>query len=126
MAKVRATLCLAGRLAARGAREDWLSGAVGEGGTLALVKFCEDLRLTGRLTAESGGRQHWAEFRGGELVQAGSEAAGEDALDTLLAVCFGTYLIQQKRLSPEARFHLGSVMTLTLLKRTHLRLCRER
>lgn len=100
VAKVRATLRMAGRLAAVEQPPGWLAGTVGEVGTLPLVKFCEDKRLTGRLTVESGGKQRWADFKGGELVQAGSspETPGEDPLDALLSIEGGTYLIQQKPL----------------------------
>src|SRR6185503_2425013 len=64
VAKVRATLRLAER------RHDALSGAVGPGGALPLLKFCEDSRLSGRLTVRSGEETRWADFMGGELAVA--------------------------------------------------------
>lgn len=98
VAKVRATLRLAER------RHDALSGPVGPGGALPLLKFCEDSRLSGRLAVRSGAESRWADFLGGELVQAGGapEVAGEDPLDLLLAMESGTYRIEQRRLDPEA------------------------
>ena len=97
-AKVRALLRLTERVAAdAGQAGATASGAVGPAGTIPLLKFCEDYRLTGRLTVENAGQRRWAEFRGGELVQAGGEPApaGEDALDALLAMTAGTYRIDQ-------------------------------
>jgi CheY-like chemotaxis protein len=98
VAKVRATLRLAER------RHDALSGPIGPGGTLPLLKFCEDSRLSGRLAVRSGADARWADFLGGELVLAGGapEVAGEDPLDLLLAMDSGTYRIEQRRLDPEA------------------------
>jgi len=98
LAKVRATLRLSER------RHDALSGPVGPGGTLPLLKFCEDSRVSGRLAVRSGTEIRWADFLGGELVLAGGapEVAGEDPLDLLLAMESGTYRIEQRRLDPEA------------------------
>jgi CheY-like chemotaxis protein len=98
VSKVRATLRLAER------RHDALSGPVGPGGTLPLLKFCEDSRLSGRLTIRSGNDSRWADFLGGELVLAGGapEVAGEEPLDVLLAMDSGMYRIEQRRLDPEA------------------------
>jgi CheY-like chemotaxis protein len=98
LAKVRATLRLAER------RHDALSGPIGPAGPLPLLKFCEDSRLSGRLSIRSGDEARWADFLGGELVQAGGapEVAGEDPLDLLLAMETGTYRIEQRRLDPEA------------------------
>jgi CheY-like chemotaxis protein len=110
-AKVRALLRLTERVAAdAGQSGATASGAVGPGGTIPILKFCEDYRLTGRLTVESGGQRRWAEFRGGELVQAGGEptTAGEDALDALLAMTDGTYRIDQARLDTTALAELQS------------------
>ena len=104
VAKIRATLRLADRISDLERQADALSGRVGKGGTLPLLKFCEDHRLTGRLTVEEGGESRWAEFLGGEIVQAGGspEVAGEDPLDTLLAMESGAYRVEQKPLDPEA------------------------
>lgn len=98
VAKVRATLRLAER------RHDALSGPVGPGGALPLLKFCEDSRLSGRLTVRSGNETRWADFLGGELVLAGGapEVAGEDPLDVLLGMESGMYRIEQRRLDAEA------------------------
>jgi len=98
VAKVRATLRLAER------RHDALSGPIGPGGPLPLLKFCEDSRLSGRLSVRSGAESRWADFLGGELVQAGGvpEVAGEEPLDLLLAMESGMYRIEQRRLDPEA------------------------
>jgi CheY-like chemotaxis protein len=72
-AKVRALLRLAGRGAApvEERRHDQLAGSLGRDGTLPLVKFCEDIRLSGRLSIVAPGVERWAEFLGGELVRAG-------------------------------------------------------
>ncbi len=110
-AKVRALLRLTDRVAAdAGQAGATASGAVGPSGTIPLLKFCEDYRLTGRLTVENGGQQRWAEFRGGDLVQAGGELApaGEDALDALLAMSGGRYRIDQARLDTGALAELQS------------------
>lgn len=98
LAKVRAMLRMAER------RHDALSGPIGPAGPLPLLKFCEDSRLSGRLAIRSGQDARWADFLGGELVQAGGtpEVAGEEALDLLLAMESGTYRIEQRRLDPEA------------------------
>jgi CheY-like chemotaxis protein len=112
-AKVRALLRLTERVAAdAGHAGATASGEVGPAGTIPLLKFCEDYRLTGRLTVESGGQKRWAEFRGGELVQAGGEPAmaGEDALDALLAMTVGAYHIDQARLDTTALAELQSRM----------------
>ena len=99
VAKVRATLRLSER------RHDALSGPIGPAGALPLLKFCEDSRLSGRLTVRFGTKEaRWADFLGGELVLAGGapEVAGEEPLDLLLAIDSGTYRIEQRRLDPEA------------------------
>lgn len=104
VAKIRATLRLADRLSDLDRQSDALSGTVKKGGTLPLLKFCEDHRLTGRLTVDAGGERRWAEFLGGEIVQAGGapEKPEEDPLDALLGMETGTYRVEQKRLDPEA------------------------
>jgi CheY-like chemotaxis protein len=110
-AKVRALLRLTERVAAdAGQAGATATGAVGAAGTIPLLKFCEDYRLTGRLTVENGSQRRWAEFRGGDLVQAGGESvpAGEDALDALLAMGAGTYRIDQARLDTGALAELQS------------------
>src|SRR5207244_447397 len=99
VAKVRATLRLSER------RHDALSGPIGPAGALPLLKFCEDSRLSGRLTVRLGTKEtRWADFLGGELVLAGGapEVAGEEPLDLLLAMDSGTYRSEQRRLDPEA------------------------
>ena len=109
IAKVRALLRLVER------RQDALMGPVGEAGVLPLLKFCEDSRLSGRLLLSAPGQERWAEFLGGELVQAGGlpQEPGEDPFDALLAVEGGVYRIEQRRLDPramkeaEARFREG-------------------
>lgn len=104
VAKIRATLRLADRMSDIERQPDALSGNVGRGGILALLKFCEDHRLSGRLTVDGGAEKRWADFLGGEIVQAGGvpEAASEDPLDALLAMEGGSYRIEQKRLDLEA------------------------
>src|SRR4030095_11208961 len=61
VAKIRATLRMAERR-----RQDALFGDVGSAGTLPLLKFCEDSRLTGRLTVSTDTCPRWAELQGGE------------------------------------------------------------
>jgi CheY-like chemotaxis protein len=102
VAKVRAMLRLAERRGGEGGAP--LSGDVSPRGTLPLLKFCEDSRLTGRLLVETRGGSRWAEFLGGELLHAGGPpgAPGEDTLDALLAVTEGTYRIEQKPLDAVA------------------------
>ena len=99
IAKVRAVLRLAERR-----RADALTGAVRGEGTLALLKFCEDNHLTGRLTVSTRSKQRWAEFLGGDVVRAGAtpEEPGVDALDALLAMQEGAYRIEQRRLDRQA------------------------
>jgi CheY-like chemotaxis protein len=99
MAKVRAMLRLAERR-----RTDALTGPVRGEGTLALLKFCEDNHLTGRLTVFATGQERWAEFLGGEVMRAGGtpEEEGLDPLDALLALRTGTYRIEQRRLDRRA------------------------
>lgn len=97
VAKIRATLRMADRRTSGPAA---LSGPLSLGGSLPLLKFCEDSRLTGRLTLETAGGPRWAEFRGGELMTAGPAQPGEDPLDGLLAVQGGSYRIEQKPLDP--------------------------
>jgi CheY-like chemotaxis protein len=99
MAKIRATLRMADRR-----RQDALLGDVGSAGTLPLLKFCEDSRLTGRLSVTSASHRRWADFLGGEMVKAGAEPAeaGVDPLDGLLAMDAGAYRIEQRPLDPEA------------------------
>jgi CheY-like chemotaxis protein len=95
MAKIRATLRMADRR-----RQDALFGDVGSAGTLPLLKFCEDSRLTGRLTVASESHRRFADFLGGELVKAGATPPepGSDPLDALLAMGSGAYRIEQKPL----------------------------
>lgn len=106
LAKVRAVLRLAGRTApyAEERRQDALSGELGPRGTLPLVKFCETVRLSGRLSVTALGVERWAAFLGGELVAAGGEpdAPGEEPIDLLLAMGAGHYEITQNRLDPAA------------------------
>lgn len=99
MAKIRATLRMAERR-----RQDALLGDVSSAGTLPLLKFCEDSRLTGRLTVSSESHRRWADFLGGELVKAGELPAenGVDPLDALLAMDSGAYRIEQRGLDPAA------------------------
>jgi CheY-like chemotaxis protein len=99
VAKVRATLRMADR---RTGGPGALSGPLSPGGSLPLLKFCEDSRLTGRLTLETAGGPRWAEFRGGELLTAGPPQPGLDPLDALLAAQGGSYRIEQKALDPDA------------------------
>ena len=102
-AKIRATLRMSERLGSLERRRDMLSGSVGPGGTLPLIKFCESSRLTGRLSLESAGQRRWVEFLGGELIRAGEDPeSGEDPLDALLQQTSGSYLIAQKRLDAAA------------------------
>jgi CheY-like chemotaxis protein len=98
MAKIRATLRMVERR-----RRDALYGDVTTAGTLPLLKFCEDSRLTGRLTVSTDSCRRWADFLGGEMVKAGSDPAGDqDPLDALLATDTGAYRIEQRPLDPAA------------------------
>jgi CheY-like chemotaxis protein len=99
ISKIRATLRMADRR-----RRDALFGDVGSTGTLPLLKFCEDSRLTGRLMVTTATHRRWADFLGGELVKAGVEPAepGIDPLDALLATASGAYRIEQRPLDPQA------------------------
>ena len=99
MAKVRALLRLVERR-----RADALTGPVRGEGTLALLKFCEDNHLTGRLTVFATGQERWADFLGGEVMRAGGtpEDPDVDPLDALLALRSGTYRIEQRRLDRRA------------------------
>jgi CheY-like chemotaxis protein len=101
VAKIRATLRMSERLQAVERRQDRLTGPIGPSGALALLRFCEDRKLTGRLTVESAGVRRWADFQGGDLVESGGAPGdGEDALDAFLAAREGTYVIEQKALDP--------------------------
>lgn len=115
--KVRAALRRAARAAAgsRGAdqRGRPLAGKLGAAGAVPLVKFCEDHRLTGRLTIDLGERVVWVDFCGGELTTSGARPAeGDDALDSLLAARRGRYVIEQVQLDErllEQRLEAGSL-----------------
>jgi CheY-like chemotaxis protein len=104
VSRLRALLRLMGRLARPEERADAVAGSVGSAGALRLLRFCEDFRLTGRLTLQAPAAVHWAEFSGGELVRAGREPAEPDAdpLDALLAVREGSYRIEQNRIDTRA------------------------
>ncbi|HLA76466.1 MAG TPA: response regulator transcription factor [Vicinamibacteria bacterium] len=106
LAKVRAILRLAGRTAAyaEDRRHHELTGNLGAKGTLPLVKFCESVRLSGRLTVTAPGVERWADFLGGELLAAGSQPGteGDDAIEGLLSMTAGGYRIEQRRLDPGA------------------------
>jgi CheY-like chemotaxis protein len=95
VAKVRATLRLAERRT-----PDVLTGAVDEGGTLPLLRYCEERRLTGRLTVRADGVERWADFLGGDMTAAGGipEPTGEDAFDALLGMTAGSYRVEQRPL----------------------------
>jgi len=103
MAKIQTILRMADRRAS-GARPTRLEGPLSPAGALPLLKFCEDSRLTGRLVVQAHGTERWADFRGGDLVQAGgsAEAPGEDPLGALLATEAGTYRIEQRPLDADA------------------------
>jgi hypothetical protein len=105
VAKIRAMLRMADRRASGpGPGPTRLEGPLTPAGALPLLKFCEDSRLTGRLVVGSNGVERWADFRGGDLLQAGgpAEGAGEDPLGALLATEGGTYRIEQRPLDAEA------------------------
>ena len=99
--KLRAGLRLLRRaLSAREAR-----GEVGPEGALSLIKHCEDHRLSGRLTVESGAQRYWVDFFGGELLGTGSDAAADegDDLAALMSLRAGSYVFVQtavEQLSP--------------------------
>jgi hypothetical protein len=98
MAKIRATLRMVERR-----RKDALYGDVTSAGTLPLLKFCEDSRLTGRLTVSTDTCRRWADFLGGEMMKAGSDpASDQDPLDALLATDTGAYRIEQRPLDAAA------------------------
>jgi len=58
------------------------------------------VRLSGRLTVTAPGIERWAEFLGGELIQAGGrpEVPGEDPIDLLLTMPEGEFRIEQRQL----------------------------
>ena len=70
VAKIRATLRMAERLAQAEPRDDAISGNVGEEGALPLLAFCKDTRLTGRVTVESPFQRLWVDFVGGAVAAA--------------------------------------------------------
>jgi len=98
VAKVRATLRLAERR-----RPDTVTGEVGAAGTLPLLRYCEETRLTGRLTVTRGAASYWADFLGGDLTGsgAGPEPTG-DAFDALLAMSAGSFVVEQRPLDASA------------------------
>ena len=99
-AKVRAALrLLSVGLAAREAR-----GEFGPEGPLTLIKHCEDHRLSGRLTVESGAQRCWADFFGGELLSTGSDAVSDDGDDlaALMSLRAGSYVFAQTAVEPLA------------------------
>ena len=99
--KVQALLRVMRRGAARWRERQVQGGLVGREGTLPLVKHCEVQKLSGKLTVRSGRTVVWGEFLGGELVRAGgSETPGVDHLSALLDIREGSYVIQQRPLSP--------------------------
>jgi hypothetical protein len=100
--KVQALLRLMRRMRARWRDRQVLGGLVGREGTLPLVKHCEVQKLSGKLTVRSGRTVVWGEFLGGELVRAGGSetAPGVDHLSALLDIREGSYVIQQRPLSP--------------------------
>jgi len=101
VAKIRATLRMSERLQGVERRQDRLTGSIGPSGVVELLRFCEERKLTGRLTLKSGGSLRWADFRGGELSETGGPAGDfDDALDALLATREGSYVIEQKALDP--------------------------
>jgi DNA-binding response OmpR family regulator len=95
--KVRAFAGLVERLAERSQR---VSGALGADGVLPLMKLCEDQRVTGRLTVTTQALKAWVDFLGGEVtrVVCEPERAGEEPLDTLLALTAGAYTIARRAL----------------------------
>ena len=99
VAKVRAMLRLVERR-----RTDIVTGEIGEDGTLALLRFCEQRRLTGRLTVTSDAGEIWAEFSGGDLTHTGGRAAraGEDPFDALVGMTRGRYIVEQRPLEANA------------------------
>lgn len=100
--KVQALLRVMRRGAARWRERQVRGGLVGREGTLPLVKHCEVQKLSGKLTVRSGRTVVWGEFLGGELVRAGGSetAPGVDQLTALLDIREGSYVIQQRPLSP--------------------------
>src|SRR5262245_20818118 len=91
VAKVRALLRLVERR-----RTDSLAGEIGPDGILPLLRFCEQRRLTGRLTVTTDVGEIWAEFVGGDLENTGGrgQREGEDPFDTLVGVTRGRYVVQ--------------------------------
>lgn len=108
--KIKATLRLAERFSGAEQKQYALEGEVGRSGTIPLLKFCEDFKLTGRLAVTSSGRKFWAEFQGGELARCGAdpEEEGSDPLDALLAVAQGSYRIEQTPMDAAALRQLES------------------
>lgn len=96
-AKALALLRMAGRITSSRQRGRPLTGTVGPSGTLGLVKFCENHRLTGRLMVDTGEMKRWIAFQRGELIEAGvtPEADEDDPLGALLSLRHGTYVIER-------------------------------
>jgi hypothetical protein len=95
-ARIEASLRFVSRAheSARRCRE--ISGSLKEVEPLRLLKFCEDRRLSGRLTVNTPAGRSWLDFLGGELVHSGSDIDEErDALDAFLAARDGTFLVEQ-------------------------------
>jgi len=107
-AKLRALLRLARNAHTASRRRHSASGAIGERGTPALLKHCEDQRLTGRLTVKTAQTTWWVDFLGGSVLDVGgSEPAS--SLEGLLAVERGTFVIEQAPLVPLGETRLRSV-----------------
>jgi DNA-binding response OmpR family regulator len=75
-----------------------LSGQTDRGGLLALLKLCEDARLTGRFKLESRGRQFWVDWLAGLPVGSGMKPAekGADALERMIEGDGGRYAFEPR------------------------------
>jgi CheY-like chemotaxis protein len=82
-----------------------LSGITDRKGLLALLKLCEDARLTGRFNVEAGGRTLWVDWLAGAMTSCGAlpAATPEAALDMLLEADGGRYGFEPRPVEAKAQ-----------------------
>jgi hypothetical protein len=75
-----------------------LSGQTDRGGLLALLKLCEDARLTGRFSIEGRGRLFWVDWLAGMPVGSGMrpEEKGAGALERMIEGDGGRYSFEPR------------------------------
>jgi CheY-like chemotaxis protein len=81
-----------------------LSGQTDRGGLLALLKLCEDARLTGRFTLEGRGRLFWVDWLAGSPVGSGMRPVekGVGALERMIEGDGGRYAFEPRRVGEGA------------------------